>query len=187
MSGIQSALSRYGGMYGAAYVNGTLLADVVEVSGNIEVAKIQVPLVGTTTQGYKAGRESREGNIKIQKVDSYWETNLLTWLQARAASISTNAAGVTSVSRSTYTSPSFDLVLRHDDPDAHSSEVWNLFGCQIWRVPIGFSITDDVIDREFPLTWERETLGTGTGNAATETGAWRGTNARIPTTPPAAA
>ena len=170
-SGIQSALSRYGGMYGSAYIGSELLADVVEVSGNIEVNRIQVPLVGTTTQGYKAGRETREGNIKIQKVDSFWETKLLTFLQARATG--------------TAQSPTFNLVLKHDDPDAHGSEVWNLFGCQIWRVPIGFSITDDIIDREFPLTWERETLGTGTGLAATATGAWRLANGSVPVVPPA--
>ena len=165
-NGIQNALSRYGGMYGAAYIGTELLADVVEVSGNIEVNRIQVPLVGTTKTGYKSGRETREGNIKIQKVDSFWETKLLTFLQNRAAGSSV--------------SPCFDLVLRHEDPDAHGNEVWNLFNCQIWRVPIGFSITDDIIDREFPLTWERETLGTGTGTAATETGAWRNANASLP-------
>lgn len=166
MSGIQSALSRYGGMYGSAWLGDTLLADVVEVSGNIEVNRIQVPLVGTTTQGYKAGRETREGNIKIQKVDSFWETKLLTFLQTRATG--------------TGDSPTFDLVLKHADPDANGNEVWNLFGCQIWRVPIGFSITDDIIDREFPLTWERETLGTGTGAGATSTGAWRDSAGKVP-------
>jgi hypothetical protein len=31
-----------------------------------------------------------------------------------------------------------------------------LENCQIWRMPLGFSITDDIIDREFPLTWENE-------------------------------
>lgn len=169
---IQSALSRYGGMYGSAWLGSTLLADVVEVSGNIEVNRIQVPLVGTTTQGYKSGRETREGNIKIQKVDSFWEDKLLTFLQQRASG--------------TGTSPTFDLTLKHSDPDAHGSETWNLFGCQIWRVPIGFSITDDIIDREFPLTWQRETLGTGTGEAATSTGAWRAANGALPVVPPAA-
>lgn len=162
---LQSALHRYGGMYGSAFRNGQQLADVVEVTGNIEVNRIEVPLVGTTKQGYKAGRESREGTIRIQKIDAYWEEELLAWI-----------AGRNSTDRDTQVASSqahiFDLKLQIDDPEALGREAWQLTGCQLWRIPLGFSITDDIIDREFPFTWEYETLiespDTGAAPAGTD-------------------
>lgn len=152
MAILADSMRRYGGMYGKAFKNGKILADLVEVSGNIEVAKIQVPLVGTTKQGYKAGRESREGSIKIQKIDAAWEIDLLNWLKGRQE-------GLTESGKRTNTdSHVFDLQIVIDDPEAYDYESWQLLGCQIWRVPLGFSITDDIIDRELPFTWESETL-----------------------------
>lgn len=148
---VTDALRRYGGMYGAAYKNGHMVADVVEVNGSIEVNRIEVPLVGTTKQGYKAGRESREGTIRIQKIDAAWESELLDWISQRN---STDSAG----RRLAAPAHLFDLKLTIDDPEAYDSESWSLVNCQIWRIPVGFSITDDIIDREFPLTWESEQL-----------------------------
>ena len=52
--------------------------------------------------------------------------------------------------------PTFDLKVEMDDPDAYGYEAWQLENCQIWRMPLGFSITDDILEREFPLTWENE-------------------------------
>ena len=149
MSSIQDALYRYGGMYGSVYRNGQLLADVVEVTGNIEVNRIEVPLVGTTKQGYKAGRESREGTIRIQKIDAYWEKELHEWIRSRNEQDSATR-------RAASNDHTFDISLMIDDPEAYDYEKWDLYGCQIWRIPLGFSITDDIIDREFPLTWESE-------------------------------
>lgn len=148
---LQSALNRYGGMFGSAWRDAKQLADVVEVTGNVEVNRIEVPLVGTTKQGYKAGRESREGTIRIQKIDAYWEKEILDWI-----------AGRNSADRDTQVAASaahvFDLKLQIDDPEAFGREAWELKGCQLWRIPLGFSITDDIIDREFPFTWEYENL-----------------------------
>jgi hypothetical protein len=50
----------------------------------------------------------------------------------------------------------FQLVLQYDDPDALGKEQWQLNGCLLWRLPFGFSITDDLVDREIPFTWETE-------------------------------
>jgi hypothetical protein len=150
MAGITEALRRMGGMYGAAYRDGVLLSEAVEVSGAVEVNRIEVPLVGQTKQGYKPGRESREGTLRIQKIDASWELELYEFLSqslaTRRANRGTDAA----------TLRTFDLKLEIDDPEAYGYEAWQLENVQIWRMPLGFSITDDIIDREFPITWENE-------------------------------
>lgn len=150
ISSVNEGLFRYGGMYGAAYRNMELLADVVEVSGAVEIARIDVPLVGKTKQGYKTGRESREGTLRIQKIDATWELEIYQFLsqgldERRAARDAGNP-----VLRP------FTLLVEFDDPDALGVEKWQLDGCLLWRMGVGFSITDDIVDREFPLTWETE-------------------------------
>lgn len=150
MAGITEALRRYGGMYGSAWRDNVLLSEVVEVSGAVEINRIEVPLVGQTKQGYKPGRESREGTLRIQKIDASWELEIYKFLSqslaARRAVRGTDDA----------TLRTFDIKIEIDDLEAYAKEVWQLENCQIWRMPLGFSITDDIIDREFPLTWETE-------------------------------
>jgi hypothetical protein len=43
-----------------------------------------------------------------------------------------------------------------DDPDALGYEVWQLNGCLIWDLALGFDITTDVIDKSFTFGWESE-------------------------------
>jgi hypothetical protein len=50
----------------------------------------------------------------------------------------------------------FNLQIRLDDPDALGFETVQLEGCLLWRLQMGFNITDDIVTREFPFTWERE-------------------------------
>jgi hypothetical protein len=149
MAGITDALRRFGGMYGSAYRDNVQLAEAVEVTGNVEVNRIEVPLVGQTKTGYKPGRETREGTLNIQKIDLRWELEiyrfLSTSLAARRAARGTPAA----------TLRTFDLKLEHDDPEA-GYEAWQMENCQVWRLPLGISISDDIVNREFPLTWESE-------------------------------
>lgn len=151
MAGITDALRRMGGMYGQARRGGSLLAEVVEVTGAIEVNRIEVPLVGTTKQGYKPGRETREGTLNIQKIDAKWELEIYQFLSQSLAS--RRAARGTPAA----TLRTFDLILEIDDPEAYGAEKWQLENVQIWRLPLGFSITDDILNREFPITWESET------------------------------
>jgi hypothetical protein len=147
MASVQDALRRYGGMYGSAWSSGVMLAEVVEVTGAVEVNRVEVPLVGQTKQGYKPGRESRDGTMRIHKIDATWELKLYQFLATNLAKRrASRGQGL----------GQFDLKLSIDDPDAYDKEEWTLFGVQIWRMPLGFSITDDIIDREFPITWERE-------------------------------
>lgn len=148
MPGVQDALHRFGGMYGSAYRNGFQLAEAVEVMGNVAVARIEVPMVGVTKQGYKAGRETREGTMRVQKIDSSWELEIYEFLSQSLAQRRLNRG--TSVR-------TFSLKLENDDPEAYDKEQWQIDGVQIWQMPLGFSITDDIVNREFPITWAAET------------------------------
>lgn len=149
-------LYRFSGMYGAAYRMGPgqtpeLLTEVVEVSGAIEINRIDVPLVGRTSSGYKPGRESREGSIRLQKIDTSWEMEVYQYLSAGLEQRRRNRdAGLPNLRP-------FTIQFEYDDPDAIGIEKWQLNGCLIWRLPLGFSIADDVVEREYPLTWESET------------------------------
>jgi len=148
---VSEALQRYGGMYGSAWRDGVMLAEVVEVTGAVEVNRIEVPLTGQTKQGYKPGRETREGTLRIQKIDTSWELDIKKFIgKSLAARREDRNRGVPSVR-------AFSIQIEFDDPDALGIEKWQLDGCLIWRLPLGFSITDDIVDREFPLTWEDET------------------------------
>lgn len=151
MAGITDALRRMGGMYGSAWRDNIMLADVVEVSGAVEINRIEVPLVGQTKQGYKTGRETREGTLRVHKIDSSWQLEIYGFLSQslaarRAARGTANA-----------TMRTFDLKLEVDDPEAYGLDAWQMENVQIWRMPLGFSITDDIMDLEFPITWESET------------------------------
>jgi hypothetical protein len=134
-------------MYGSAYRNGILLQDAIEVSGNVAVARVEVPLVGTTRMGYKTGRSTREGTMRIQAIDSSWA--LQVW-QFTSQSLQDQ------INNRGKTLPSFDLTIAINDPDAYDYEEWQLAGVQCWQMPIGFAITDDIIQREIPITWEGE-------------------------------
>lgn len=151
MAGVTDALRRFGGMYGGAYKDGFLLQEAIEVSGNTAVARIEVPLVGQTKMGYKPGRETREGTMRIQKIDSTWAMEIFQFLgqslaQRRAARGTPQG-----------TLRTFDLRLRVDDPEAYDYEEWQVENCQIWQMPLGFAITDDIMQQELPITWEAET------------------------------
>ena len=149
-------LYRFSGMYGAAYEMGqgqtpTLLSEVVEVSGAIEIGRTDMPLVGMTRNGYKPGRETREGTIRLQKIDTRWEWKVYQYLSQNLEQRRENRdKGIANMR-------AFTIQFEYDDPDAVGIEKWQLNGCMIWRLPLGFAITDDVVEREFPLTWESET------------------------------
>jgi len=137
-------------MYGSAWRDGIQLAEVVEVTGAVDVNRIDVPLVGVTKTGYKPGREAREGTLRVQKIDTKWEMEIYQFLSAGLAQRRRNRDAGTGTLRP------FSILLEYDDPDALGIEKWQLDGCLLWRLPLGFSIGDDLVEREFPLTWEFE-------------------------------
>jgi hypothetical protein len=139
-----------GGMFGSAWREGDQLAEAVEVSTPVEIARIDIPIVGQTRQGYKTGRESREGTMNIQKIDSFWQLEVFKYLSANLAQRRALRGTGQSVLRP------FQLQLENDDPDALGYEKWQLDGVLIWRMTLGFSITDDILNTELPITWESE-------------------------------
>lgn len=143
------AMERFGGMYGSAFKDGVELLDTIEVSGATDIQRIDMAMVGFEGTGRKAGRHASEGTLRVQKFDSSWELFqeefLGSNLEQRRAARGTAKA----------TLRTFDLKVQYDDPETNGKEVWQLEGCQIWRRPLGFSITDEAVEREYPLTWHR--------------------------------
>jgi hypothetical protein len=137
-------------MYGSAWRDGVLLSEVVQVQATAEVAQIQVPLAGTTKVGNKTGRETRTGTLRYQKVDSRWEMEVWQFLSQsldqRRANRDAGHPGL----------QTFQLLLEIDDPDALGIEKWQLDGCQIYRLNLGFDISQDLTELDVPLTWESE-------------------------------
>jgi hypothetical protein len=143
---------RMGGMWGAAYdQSGELISEMVELQVPTELGRITVPLVGTDAEGYKQGRTTREGTMRVQKIDARWEMQVYRLLsrtiQERRADRDAGKAAF---------DPRFRLILTIDDPEALGIERWQYEGCRIWRIPNGFNIGDEVTEREYPVTWENE-------------------------------
>jgi hypothetical protein len=164
---VSEALERMGGMYGSAWRDGVMLTEVVQVTATIEKARIDVPLAGQTKMGHKTGREARDGTIRIQKVDTRWEMDV--W-QFMSQSLDERRAARNAGNPSLF--PAFQLLIEMDDPDALGIEKWQLDGCQIYRVNLGFNIGDDMTENDIPFTWESETpiyafkKGVGPGGVA---------------------
>ena len=145
-----SALRRFGGMWFSAWRDGRMLTDTVQVTATVQRARIEVPMVGQQRVGYKPGRTSSEGSIAFQKVDTSWELEVFNALTADVNTLRANRdAG------NFATLGNFDLILKYDDPHAFGKEVWKLQGCQIWQLDLGGSNTDDFVQREVPLTFEK--------------------------------
>lgn len=160
-------LFRMGGMWGEARdASGLLLAEVTEVTATAEVNRIEVPIVGTTGQSYKPGRVSREGTFRVQKIDAKWELQVHAFVSANLAQRRAMRGTSESILKP------FTLIVGYDDPDALGEEKWQLNGCMLWRLPLGFNIGDDIRDLEFPFTFESEQplkafVRTGQTNPAT--------------------
>ena len=137
-------------MYGYVVLDGHIRAEIANVTATITIAKIEIPLVGTTKMGIKPGRETREGTFDIQKIDSHWERLLYNYLSQNLAQRRANRGTAAGAQRP------FSMQVWLDDPDALGAEVWQFSGCLVWNLPLGFNITDDVIDKTLNFGWETE-------------------------------
>lgn len=160
-------LFRISGMWGEARdLAGSLLAEVTECSATAERARIDVPIVGTDSQHHKPGRITREGTFRVQKIDDKWELEVYRSISASIADRRAARGTTTPLLRP------FELLVGYDDPEALGESKWQLDGCLLWRLPLGFNIGDDIRDLEFPFTYEKETPlkayhRDGTTNAST--------------------
>jgi len=143
-------LYRFSGMYGYVMMDGHVRAEITNVTATITIAKIEVPLVGATRMGIKPGRETREGTFNVQKVDSHWEKFVYSYLSQSLKDRRAARGTVAGMMRQ------FDIQVYLDDPDALGVEAWQFSGCMIWDLPLGFNITDDIIDKSFTFGWETE-------------------------------
>lgn len=160
-------LFRMTGMWGDARdPSGALLAEVTECSATAEIQRMDVPIVGTNSQGHKPGRVTREGTFRVQKIDTKWELQVYAMISTSLEERRAMRGTANSVLRP------FTLLVGYDDPEALSDERWQLDGCLLWRLPLGFSIGDEIRELEFPYTYEREIplktfVRTGATNPAT--------------------
>lgn len=143
---------RFSGAFGSAWDSaGNLISDMVSVAAPVELGRTDVPIVGSLRVGHKQGRETREGTLRIQKIDSKWEMQMYGLLSQSLAARRAARDG-----RGPAFNPEFAIVLKYDDPDALGVERWQLSGCRIWRLTLGYDINDELVEREYPLTWESE-------------------------------
>lgn len=145
-----SGLFVFSGMHGSAWRDGKQLADVIEAAGQVDINRIDLPIVGQTRLAHKPGRETREGTIRVQKRDASWEMEVYNFLSQNVDDLRKARDAGNPRMRP------FSLILEYDDPYALGRERWQLDGVLIWRLPLGFSIGDDAVEREFPITWETE-------------------------------
>lgn len=142
---------RIDGAYGEAYRDGRFLADVIEVSGTINIDRRELPIAGSINTHYKRGRVTREGTIRYQAVDSRWLREFISF-----TSLSLEERRAARNAGNPVTSP-FDLQITIDDPEAFGKETLMLYGVVMYSASIGFSL-NDLLEREIPITWVREEL-----------------------------
>ena len=150
MSGSSEGLYRFSGMYGYVIMDGAVRAEITGVTATITIAKIEIPIVGSTKMGIKPGRETREGTFTVQKIDGYWENYVYGFLNQNLQQRRDNRGTAAGVQRS------FTMQVWLDDPDALGREIWSLQGCLVWDLALGFAITDDSIEKSFTFGWETE-------------------------------
>jgi hypothetical protein len=89
--------------------------------------------------------------MRIQVIDSTWALEVYQFLGQSLATRIANRGTPQASPRA------FDLTLTVNDPEAYDQESWQVENVIVWQMPLGFAITDDIIQREIPITWESET------------------------------
>lgn len=149
---LNDALWRVSGMSGRVLdLQGNLMHEAVTVDATTQIDRISVTMPGRRSNGHKPGRITREGTISIQKLDTAWEMSVYAWVEQSEDQLRKNRGTPQALMRP------FSVILEHDDEMALGYEQWQLDGCLVWALPMGVNIGDDLVTREFPLTWERET------------------------------
>jgi hypothetical protein len=144
-------LWRFSGMWGQAFDEaGNPFMDVIEFSGTLDINRLDVNVVGRPKIARKPGRESREGTFRISKVDSGWELKIWKLLSSTVDDRRAARDAGTPIKRT------FTFIAGYDDPDNLGVEQWAYYGVQFWALPFGFAQGDDLVEREFGMTWENE-------------------------------
>lgn len=141
------AEKRIDGMYGEVWVDQQWWADCIEITGTITSERRQVNPAGSTNTYHKRGRTSREGSFRLDKVDSRLEKQFIT---SANKDLATRRA-----TRGTPWFPKFNMLIVLDDPDAWGREEIICAGCELWTMPLGFSIAE-LRTTELQFTWDYE-------------------------------
>jgi len=142
---------RINGRYGYAIRNGKQLFECTGVTATVVITQIDVPLAGLNINGVKDGVITRTGGqLMIQKIDSYWEDDIYGFVGTDLKTLrALRDAGRPNIRN-------FSLQVWLDDPQALGAEVWQLDGCKLYNMPLGFSTTTDLESRTYDMRWEAE-------------------------------
>lgn len=139
------------GNYGEIFHNGHFQADLRDFSGRLAIERREIPRAATNTMVYRRGRITRDGSVRIGKVDSRWENVFVQYANMSAEEKrQRRAAGIPIIVDS-------QLLIKLDDPESWGAEEMVLFGVKFWEVGIGFTM-DTLTERDIPVTWQAEAI-----------------------------
>lgn len=142
---------RISGKYGEAWRDGAQLMEVTGVTAAVAIAQIDVPLAGTNKNGAKDGMITRTGGqLTIQKIDARWENDVYGFIGTDLATLRAMRDAGTPLNRT------FSMQVYLDDPGALGIEAWQLDGCRLFNLPLGFQTANDLESRTYDFRWEAE-------------------------------
>jgi hypothetical protein len=139
------------GNYGEIFHNGHYQGDIRDFSGRIAIERRELPRAGTNGIVYRRGRITRDGALRIGKIDSRWENLFIDYANtSEDEKRRRRGAGIPIVADA-------QLLIKIDDPESFGAEEVLLYGVKFWEIPIGFT-QNDMIERDVPCTWQSEAL-----------------------------
>jgi hypothetical protein len=142
---------RIDGNYGEVFHQGKYQGDILDISGRIAIERRELPRAGTNTMVYRRGRITREGTVRLGKVDSRFEALIINYASKSAA----EHRAARGQGRPVF--PDTEFTIKIDDPDSWGSEEIKISGVKIWEIGIGFT-SGDMLERDLPITWHTEQL-----------------------------
>lgn len=144
------------GLADLGLANGDFLGNVTAVTWSVAAEQIAVPIPGDWKTHAVAGTETRTGTLRYQDVDDGWRHLLHAWFKSRSADLPSQP-------------PKFDITttltgaVQVNDQGVVSAmnSNWVLLGCQIYGYDGGFSVTEDVLEREVQFTFDEELMQNG--------------------------
>ena len=134
------------GHWGELFVNAVLIAEVTAIEYTVEIERVDVPQVGTTWTYFHEGLISGNGELRIHKTHSDFESSFLPYVtmspsQLRAA----RNAG-------TPIRPETTIKIALDDPRGVGREYETLTGVKFWQYTGGFD-SSSLVGRTWPFSF----------------------------------
>lgn len=140
--------ARRSGLSGSVLIDSKMQGEIVALEWGVEVEQIQVRIPGQYRMEVKPGGETRTGSFRVQDVHDKWALILYNFIVARRTGSKTAAS-----------LPEFNIVSKLDDIGSPEGAVtrWQLDGCQIFRMDGGWDQETDLLQRDIPFSYRRET------------------------------